>query len=75
VPKCQTKNFKAKSNQNMPNLTYLALRKLPNGNPSRADQGGQSGHAPPYQSFAGVNAATFLFEAQRLERILRLASC
>ena len=26
VPKCQTKNFKAKSNQKRPNLTYLALR-------------------------------------------------
>jgi len=27
VPKCQTKNFKAKSDQKVPNLTYLALRK------------------------------------------------
>jgi len=27
VPKCQTKNFKAKRDQKVPNLTYLALRK------------------------------------------------
>ena len=26
VPKYQTKNFKAKSDQKMPNLTYVALR-------------------------------------------------
>ena len=26
VPKCQTKNFKAKSDQKVPNLSYLALR-------------------------------------------------
>ena len=36
--------------------------------------GGNLAMPPPYQSYAEANAATFLFVAKRLVRILRLAS-